>query len=421
MVAARWAIAALAVAAAPQAARADLAVHEVRIVGRAAPRAPWRDGPTEARLDGRPELMVVGVARERGRRVYLVDPIAERVELGGRAVRAEERRPWPAEVAARWSLVEPHAFRQPDRPSPVGTATAWHSNVSTEPRDFGRWLGYDEITYFETRLPGKARGPASRRRAALVRPSNREEDVHGGLGTIRYKVEVTLPGGQVLATPGARAVDRYGILPSVHRVSVRRDDTILGHLTGYFLVPEVFGSAGPGRNHQTERFVGADCADVLTGAVRRAGYQKVWHTSASALGRYARVVAGPAVLDASGRPDRPIRGVAAGDIVRIDYGGSLTGATPRSWDHVGLLWRDRGDPDGPARGGPDGALDGFDLVVHMGHPRLEVEPLSEQSPARVDVLRWDSRRLGAPVRTVPSRARHRIKPDDPVGPRRPAR
>ncbi|HEU5059535.1 MAG TPA: hypothetical protein VFU21_23535, partial [Kofleriaceae bacterium] len=186
-----------------------------------------------------------------------------------------------------------------------------------------------------------------------------------------------------------------GILPSVHRVSVRRDDTILGHLTAYFLVPEVFGSAGPGKNHQTERFVGADCADVLTGAARRAGYQKVWHTSASALGRYARLVAGPAVLDESGRPDRPIRGVAAGDIVRIDYGGSLTGATPRSWDHVGLLWRDRSDPEGPARGGPDGQLDGFDLVVHMGHPRLEVEPLSAQSPARIDVLRWDSRRLGA--------------------------
>ena len=101
------------------------------------------------------------------------------------------------------------------------------------------------------------------------------------------------------------------------------------------------------------------------------------------------------MLDESGHPDRPILGARAGDIVRIDYGGSLTGTTPRSWDHVGLLWRDRSDPDGPAAGGPDGALDGFDLIVHMGHPRLEVEPLSAQSPARIDVLRWDSRRLGA--------------------------
>lgn len=391
---ARWAVVLAVLVAAAGPARADLEVVEVRIVGRAGAGLPWQDGPTEARLDSRPELMVVGIAREGPRRVYLVDPAVDRLQLGGRTIRAADRRRWPVETVVRWSLVEPHAFRQEDRPSPVGTMTRWHSNVSTESSDFGRWLGYDEITYFETRLPGRSRGAAARRRPALVRPSRREEDVHGGLGTIRYKVEVTIPDGRVLATPGARAVDRYGILPSVHRVSVRRDDTILGHLTAYFLVPEVFGSAGPGKNHQTERFVGADCADVLTGAARRAGYQKVWHTSAAALGRYARVVAGPAQLDESGRPDRPLTGVAAGDIVRIDYGGSLTGATPRSWDHVGLLWRDRSDPDGPARGGPDGALDGFDLVVHMGHPRLEIEPLSAQSPARVDVLRWDSRRLG---------------------------
>lgn len=397
------AAAALVASAAP--ARADVEIEAVRILGRAGPAAPWRDGPTEARLDARPELMVIGVAREHGRRVYLIDPASDPVELGGRAVRAGDRRRWPVDALVRWSLVEPHAFREAERRSPVGTETAWHSNVSTDPRDFGRWLGYDEITYFETRLPGKSRGPAARRRAALVRPSNHEEDVHGGLGTIRYKVEVTLPDGRVLATPGARAVDRYGILPSVHRVTVRRDDTILGYLTGYFLVPEVFGSAGPGRNHQTERFVGADCADVLTGAVRRAGYQKVWHASAAALGRYARQVAGPAVLDESGQPDRPILGVAAGDIVRIDYGGSLTGTTPRSWDHVGLLWRDKSDPDGPAAGGPDGALDGFDLIVHMGHPRLEVEPLSAQSPARVDVLRWDERRLGRITRPDRSRPR----------------
>ncbi len=36
-------------------------------------------------------------------------------------------------------------------------------------------------------------------------------------------------------------------------------------------------------------------------------------------------------------------------------------------------------------------LDGFDLVIHMGHPRLVVEPLARQSPATVDVLRWRPR------------------------------
>ena len=81
-------------------------------------------------------------------------------------------------------------------------------------------------------------------------------------------------------------------------------------------------------------------------------------------------------------------GVAPGDLIRIDYGGALTGHTPRGWDHVAALWEDRSDPDGPAHGGPDGQLDGFDLVIHMGHPRLVIEPLAAQAPATVDVLRW---------------------------------
>ena len=34
-----------------------------------------------------------------------------------------------------------------------------------------------------------------------------------------------------------------------------------------------------------------------------------------------------------------------------------------------------------------GQLDGFDLVIHMGHPRLVIEPLSVQAPATVEVLR----------------------------------
>lgn len=76
---------------------------------------------------------------------------------------------------------------------------------------------------------------------------------------------------QTVASPGAEATDTFGILPGVHRVSIRRGDDFVGWLSSYLLVPEVFGSAGGGRNHQTERFTGADCADVLVGAIRRMG------------------------------------------------------------------------------------------------------------------------------------------------------
>jgi hypothetical protein len=80
--------------------------------------------------------------------------------------------------------------------------------------------------------------------------------------------------------------------------------------------------------------------------------------------------------------------VREGDLIRIDYGGALRGHTPRTFDHVAALWQDKSDPAGPHQGGPDGQLDGFDLVIHMGHPRLVIEPLSQQSPATIDVLRW---------------------------------
>ena len=207
-----------------------------------------------------------------------------------------------------------------------------------------------------------------------------------GLGTVRYKVEVELDGAR-LETPGAGATDTYGVLPSVHRVSIRRRDDFLGHLSAYLLVPEVFGSAGEGRNHQTERFTGADCADVMVGAMRRAG-RPLAYTNVAGLPAYARMVAGSTELDEHGAPARPIAGVREGDLIRIDYGGAMRGHTPRLFDHVAALWEDRSDPAGPDKGGPDGKLDGFDLVIHMGHPRLVIEPLAKQAPATIDVLRW---------------------------------
>jgi hypothetical protein len=88
--------------------------------------------------------------------------------------------------------------------------------------------------------------------------------------------------------------------------------------------------------------------------------------------------------------------VQRGDLIRIDYGGAYAGRTPRTWDHVAALWEDRSDPNGPHRGAADGQLDGFDVVAHMGHPRLKIEPLGEQMPATVDVLRW---REGRPRHT----------------------
>jgi|JI10StandDraft_1071094.scaffolds.fasta_scaffold09318_12 hypothetical protein len=375
-------LAAVVMTSAPVAA--EPAIERVVVVGRAGPSAPWADGATEARLGEPAELAVVVIARDRGRRQVFGPDGALR--LGGRAVAARTRAPWAALAAeVRWSIVEPHGFRP--GPAANGATSAFYANVSTEPRDFGRWLGYDALAYFETEVRPWQGGDAAARHPAIVTSGDPTAVAHPGLGTTRYKVEVALPDGARAASPGAEAVDAYGITAAVHRVTIRGGDDFLGHLAGYLLVPEIFGSAGGGRNHQTDRLVGADCADVMVGAMRRAG-RRLAYTNVAGLPRYARTIAAATSLDDRGRPARPIAGVARGDLIRIDYGGALTGHTPRGWDHVAALWEDRSDPAGPHGGGPDGELDGFDLVIHMGHPRLVIEPLAEQSPATVDVLRW---------------------------------
>jgi hypothetical protein len=364
-------------ATAPGAAAApDFVPERAVIVGRVAGGA-WSDAATEARADQAAELAVVVLGRRGKQPVVLAPDGVEQVQLGG-----VRRRPERLEGArVQWSTVEPHGFRA--RPAGNGATSNFYSNVSVEPRTFGGWLGFDRIDTFE-RVVAAWGAPATI--PAAVTAGEPHAQQLPGLGTVRYKAELEL-GGVRLATPGADAADTFGLLPSVHRVSIRRGDDFLGHLSAYLLVPEVFGSAGDGRNHQTERFTGADCADVMVGAARRMG-RPLPYTNVAGLPAYATVIAGSTELDDRGAPARPIPGVREGDLIRIDYGGALRGHTPRSFDHVAALWEDRSDPAGPQKGGPDGQLDGFDLVIHMGHPRLVIEPLSQQAPAAIDVLRW---------------------------------
>ena len=362
----------------------DLVAERAVVVGRV-DDGPWTDAPTEARADQKAELAAVVVGHRGKRRVVLAPAGIARVRLAGQAVAAEAGGIELAGARVQWSTVEPHGFRTTRAQN--GATSDYYSNVSTEGKAFGHWLGFDRIDYFE-RVGAPWGAPP--RIAAAVSSGEDEAQPLPGLGTVRYKVEVELA-GQTVASPGAEATDTFGVLPGVHRVSIRRGDDFLGQLTGYLLVPEVFGSAGGGRNHQTERFTGADCADVLVGALRRMGRTELDYTNVEGLTAYARVIAGPAELDDHGAPDRQITGVREGDLIRIDYGGALRHHTPRGWDHVAALWQDRSDPDGPFHGGPDGQLDGFDLVIHMGHPRLVIEPLARQAPATVDVLRWRSR------------------------------
>ena len=346
-----------------------LAALTAIVVGHVAD-GPWTDAPTEARIDQEAELAVVVVD---GREVFAPVGISK-VTLAGRVHKTER-----LVAAVRWFAVEPHGFRA--QPATNGATSDFYSNVSTEAATFGRWLGYDHIDYFERPLAATT---------AIIPAVIDDDDQLAGLGTLRFKADVELTGGVHVVSPGAESTDTFGITRAVHRLSIRAADDFIGWLTSYLMVPEVFGSAGGGRNHQTERFDGADCADVMVGAIRRTG-RALDYTNVAGLPSYTTRVAPPTELDDHGMPATAITGVRRGDLIRIDYGGELRHHTPRDWDHVAALYEDRSDPAGPHKGGPDGQLDGFDLVIHMGHPHLVIEPLANQAPATIDVWRWKAR------------------------------
>lgn len=363
------------------AAAPALVPDRVVIVGRASETAPWTDGATEARLDDHAELAAIVVAHRGKQRVVLAPEGISEVRIGGR----KENTAPIAElggVRVQWSTVEPHGFRE--EAAANGATSQFYSNVATDGPSFGQWLGYDHIDYFERVV--QPWGPTARI-AAEVTAGEPDAQQLAGLGTVRFKVELQVASGATLASPGVEATDTFGLTRAVHRVSIRKSDDFLGWLSAYLLVPEVFGSAGGGRDHQTERFTGADCADVMVGAWRRTG-RGVEYTNVAGLPSYAKVVQPSTELDDRGMPQTPITGVQPGDLIRIDYGGTLRDHTPRAFDHVAALWEDKSDPAGPFKGAADGRLDGFDLVIHMGHPRLVIEPLARQAPATIDVLRW---------------------------------
>jgi hypothetical protein len=160
-------------------------------------------------------------------------------------------------------------------------------------------------------------------------------------------------------------------------------------MSAFFNVPNVFGSGGNGDSHQTDLFQGADCADVIIGALRAAGV-KLAYTSVKGLFAYARPVTGKLMLDATGlralvdgHPGDAVRlrfgdDVRVGDIMLIDYVNAQD--LPRTWDHVAVVSADAGTR---------GEFDPEDRVMHMGYLYgLTDAPAGSEGPAVVQFLRW---------------------------------
>ncbi|MEW5739715.1 MAG: hypothetical protein AB1938_12355 [Myxococcota bacterium] len=164
-----------------------------------------------------------------------------------------------------------------------------------------------------------------------------------GVGTMAFKVVVTLEDGRVLQTPGLEATKWGGLTKDVFRVVVRRDDTLVGYASELLNTPYIFGSAGPDGRNQSDLLIGSDCADLIVYGRRRAG-KKTEYTSSYGMEKLAPVV-------------KPGTAIRAGDVVHFP-----------NTRHVALIYEDRA---------PLGVLDGGDLILHTCWAPPTVQPISE--------------------------------------------
>ena len=359
---------------------------------RGRPHLEGRVADAQSRVTARTVDMRVGQAAE----VFVVLP----GRLRGRSVLFSEsgapgHTSWTESgcgaIEVAWRRVEPRMAHR-DTPSPNPAVRIYANAVVFGPKH-GKWIGYDKLEYFETPLPSEE-GSGLRyvvRDAQPAEPLGTRMKGQEPLGTMRLAATVRWSGA-AYATPDVRDVDGT-VSDAVFRYTVRDGDGFLGWLTSYFNVPYVFGSAGEKSRNQTERYVGADCADILVGALHRAGLRNLSYSNVGGVMDQLRKGAGPARITAC-EPDKldactnvsdpPLRfgtDVQPGDILAVDYTGAQE--LPRAWDHIVVLVEDRG-PGGT----PDGVLGPHDLVADSGDElALKFAPLNQQGSVRVQAGR----------------------------------
>ncbi|MEZ4453770.1 MAG: hypothetical protein R3B09_30220 [Nannocystaceae bacterium] len=279
----------------------------------------------------------------------------------------------------RWRRIEPRMEHVDTAPPNPGISI--YANAVVFGPHHGQWIGHDAIEYVEAPIAaGDDRWtiavteatPSDAALAAARPPEAR------GRGVMRLSASLQVGDEAPRQTPG---IGPRGVGDDVLRYTFRGGDDLFGWLTTFFNVPYVFGSAGVGARAQAERYVGADCADLIVAALRRAGRREQGYTSVAGLIRALRAQSEPIEIRAGAPAPAVDYAPRPGDVLAIDY---LNAAElPRPWDHVVVFAVDRG-PGGVA----DGRLGPEDQVADIGDQRgLKFAPLGDQGAVRVLPLR----------------------------------
>ncbi len=285
-----------------------------------------------------------------------------------------------AEAKIRWSRVEP-TMEHLQTPAP-NEGLSIYANARIFGAKHGAWLGYDHLEYRESAIDDA--DDLWSWSSTDARPSDEQlagaQGALAGLGVMRLSATISPVGGPSRRSPGVHSRRRGQITDAVFRYTFRREEGLFGWLTTFLNVPYIFGSAGVGKSSQAERYIGADCADVIVAALRLDGHD-IAYTSVAGLVRALPRVAGPLEIPAPSAGLVSTYSPLPGDILAIDYIGASS--LPRPWDHVVVFVEDRG----PGQGG-DGVLGPEDQVADIGDARgLRVSSLGDQGHLRVLALR----------------------------------
>lgn len=200
-------------------------------------------------------------------------------------------------------------------------------------------------------------------------------------GTMRFKVEFRV-NGKTFSSPGAESNEKSGISDKVHRISVKGNTgvEIIDWAYSFINLPYIWGSAsinGKDSGHQSERYLGADCADFVVAAARKAGYKISYGGTFS-------LSPGNASRDTEYVVNKPTLGRDGfyrknGKQILFGPGMVCIGDLVLYNRHVGILCQDNK---------PEGFLDSGDMVIHTLWKEPRAEPVSEAYSGPFSIIRF---------------------------------
>jgi len=323
--------------------------------------------PKNAKLDDKVDLYCAIKAEEDGKTVYYTN--AEKLSIDGKLIGNDSIKKWDeknGKIGVNWFKVESEG------------ANYYNGNViGKNGKTEWQWA---KIKYVETPVEewnGKFECSAD------VKP-NTVPDRNEGTGTMRFKVKVKYDNKSV-ESPGKESVysGERGITNKVHRVSIRKDDSYIGWMHSWINLPYIWGSdkiTKDEKSHQSDLFIGADCADLVVAAKRAMGKNIPYFASHGfkkngIYMKYADYIVDNATLGTDGffyDGDKKIKissgknDAKIGDI--IYFGG-----------HVGTLSEDKE---------PKGILDKNDLYINTLFDVPKEESFENGYSPSFSILRW---------------------------------